>query len=64
MLMDLDKLVGHRTLLDDERELIAGKRAHTSGFALLKFYAGTGQFPARQAELDKGLEQQRNGQWR
>jgi hypothetical protein len=44
VLMDLDKLAGHQTLLDDERELIVGKRAHTSGFALLKFYAGAGRF--------------------
>jgi hypothetical protein len=41
--------------LDDERELIAGQRAHTSGFALLKFQAGAGRFPARQTELDDAL---------
>jgi len=47
VLMDLDELVGHWTLLDDERELIAGKRGPTRlGFALLlKFYARAGRFP-------------------
>jgi hypothetical protein len=45
--MDLDELVEHWTLLDDERELAAGKRGPTRlGFALLlKFYAGAGRFP-------------------
>ena len=38
--LDLDELVDHWTLLDDERVLIAGKRGPTRlGFAmLLKFY--------------------------
>ncbi len=46
--VDLDELVEHWTLLDDERELIAGKRGPTRlGFAvLLKFYARAGRFPA------------------
>ena len=36
VLMDLDKLVGHWTLLKDERELVAGKRGPTRlGLALL-----------------------------
>ena len=41
VLMDLDELVDHWTLLKDERELVAGKRGPTRlGFALLlKFYA-------------------------
>jgi hypothetical protein len=45
--MDLDELVEHWTLLDDERELAAGKRGPTRlGFALLlKFYARAGRFP-------------------
>jgi Domain of unknown function (DUF4158) len=47
VLMDLDELVDHWTLLKDERELIAGKRGPTRlGFALLlKFYARAGRFP-------------------
>ena len=45
--LDLDELVEHWTLLDDERELIAGKRGPTRlGFALLlKFYTRAGRFP-------------------
>ena len=51
--MDPDELVQHWTLLDDERELAAGKRGPTRlGFALLlKFYAGTGRFPRGRSEL-------------
>lgn len=51
--MDLDELVQHWTLLDDERELAAGKRGPTRlGFALLlKFYAGAGRFPRGRSEL-------------
>jgi hypothetical protein len=51
--MDLDELVQHWTLLDDERELAAGKRGPTRlGFALLlKFCAGTGRFPRGRSEL-------------
>ena len=51
--MDLDELVQHPTLLDDERELAAGKRGPTRlGFALLlKFYTGTGRFPRGRSEL-------------
>jgi hypothetical protein len=54
MLMDLDELVDHWTLLTDERELVAGKRGPTRlGFALLlKFYARAGRFPRGRAELD------------
>jgi len=53
-LMDLDELVEHWTLLDDERELVTGKRGPTRlGFALLlKFYAQAGRFPRGRAELD------------
>src|SRR5262249_36833965 len=45
VLMDLDELAGHWTLLTDERELVAGKRGPTRlGFALLlKFYARAGR---------------------
>jgi hypothetical protein len=51
--VDLDKLVEHWTLPDDERELVAGKRGATKlGFALiLKFYARHGRFPAGRPEL-------------
>jgi len=54
VLMDLDELVDHWTLLKDERELVAGKRGPTRlGFALLlKFYAQAGRFPRGRAELD------------
>jgi Domain of unknown function (DUF4158) len=50
----LTKLVEHWALLDDERELVAGKRGPTRlGFALLlKFYARAGRFPRGPAELD------------
>ena len=53
MLMDLDELVEHWTLLDDERDLVAGKRGPTRlGFALiLKFYSRHGRFPAGRSEL-------------
>jgi hypothetical protein len=51
--VDLDELVEHWTLLDDERELVAGKRGPTRlGFALiLKFYTRHGRFPAGRSEL-------------
>src|SRR4051794_31110240 len=51
--LDLDELVEHWTLLDDERELIAGKRGPTRlGFALLlKFYIRAGRFPRGRGEL-------------
>ena len=51
--MDLDELVVHWTVLDDERELIAGKRGPTRlGFALLlKFYTWAGRFPRGRGEL-------------
>ena len=49
----LDELVEHWTLLDDERDLIAGKRGPTRlGFALLlKFHTRHGRFPAGRSEL-------------
>jgi hypothetical protein len=51
--LDLDELVEHWTVLDDERELIAGKRGPTRlGFALLlKFYTWAGRFPRDRGEL-------------
>ncbi len=51
--MDLDELVEFWTLLDDERDLVAGKRGATRlGFALvLKFYVRHGRFPRGRAEL-------------
>jgi hypothetical protein len=50
--LDLDELVEHWTLLDDEQELIAGKRGPTRlGFALLlKFYTRAGRFPRGRGE--------------
>jgi Domain of unknown function (DUF4158) len=52
--VDLDELVEHWTLLEDQRELVAGKRGPTRlAFALLlKFYARAGRFPRGRAELD------------
>jgi hypothetical protein len=51
--LDLDELVEHWTVLEDERELIAGKRGPTRlGFALLlKFYTRAGRFPRGRGEL-------------
>lgn len=51
--LSLDELVEHWTLLDDERDLVAGKRGPTRlGFALLlKFYIRHGRFPAGRSEL-------------
>src|SRR5258708_20931144 len=51
--MDLDELVGHWPVLDDEQELAAGKRGRARrGFALLlKFYARAGRFPRGRSEL-------------
>ena len=52
-------LVEHWTLLDDEHELIAGKRGPTRlGFALLlKFYTQVGRFPRGRGELpDEAVE--------
>jgi len=51
--MDLEELVEHWILLDDERELVAGKRGATRlGFVLLlKFYIRRGRFPRGRGEL-------------
>lgn len=51
--MALDELVEHWTLLEDEQDLVAGKRGATRlGFALvLKFYIRYGRFPRGRAEL-------------
>lgn len=48
MMLGLDELVEHWTVLDDERDLIAGKRGPTRlGVALLlKFFAQYGRFPS------------------
>ncbi|WP_322770671.1 DUF4158 domain-containing protein [Frankia sp. Cr1] len=57
--LDLDELVEHWTLLDDERELIAGKRGPTRlGFAvMLKFFTRMGRFPRGRGELpDEAVE--------
>ncbi|MEU4607431.1 DUF4158 domain-containing protein [Kribbella sp. NPDC023972] len=51
--IELDELVEHWTLLDDERDLVAGKRGSTRlGFVLLlKHYTRHGLFPRGRAEL-------------
>jgi TnpA family transposase len=51
--LDLNEFIEHWTLLDDERERIAGKRGPTRlGFALLlKFYTRLGRFPRGRGEL-------------
>jgi hypothetical protein len=51
--VELDELVEHWTLLDGDRELVAGKRGATRlGFALLlKFYIRHGRFPNGPEEL-------------
>ena len=51
--VELDDLVEHWTVFDDERDLISGKRGSTRlGFALLlKFYGRWGRFPTGAAEL-------------
>jgi hypothetical protein len=51
--MHIDELVEHWTILDEERDLIAGKRDATRlGFAiLLKFYTQHGRFPRGRSEL-------------
>jgi hypothetical protein len=57
--LELDELVEHWTLLDDERELIAGKCGPDEvGLAvLLKFYTRLGRFPRGRSELpDQAME--------
>lgn len=51
--MELDELVEHWTLLDDDQALVAGKRGSTRlGFALLlTFFTRHGRFPAGPTEL-------------
>jgi TnpA family transposase len=51
--LELDELVEHWTLLDGDRELVAGKRGATRlAFALmLKFYARHGRFPDGDGDL-------------
>ncbi|MEU4508835.1 DUF4158 domain-containing protein [Nonomuraea wenchangensis] len=51
--MHINELVEHWTILDEERDLIAGKRDATRlGFAiLLKFYTQHGRFPRGRSEL-------------
>ncbi|TDE57987.1 DUF4158 domain-containing protein [Nonomuraea mesophila] len=51
--MHIDELVEHWTILDEERDLIAGKRGATRlAFAiLLKFYTQYGRFPRGRSEL-------------
>jgi hypothetical protein len=57
--MDLDELVEHWTVLDDERALVDAKYGGTRlGFALLlKYYTRYGRFPSGRAELaDAAIE--------
>ncbi|HVB46112.1 MAG TPA: DUF4158 domain-containing protein [Streptosporangiaceae bacterium] len=59
MPLGLDELVEHWTVMDDERDLIGGKRGATRlGFALLlKFYTRHGRFPSGRSELpDEAVE--------
>jgi len=51
--VDVDELVEHWTVLEDEQQLVAGKRGATRlGFALLlKFYTRSGRFPRGRSEL-------------
>ncbi|MEV0169443.1 DUF4158 domain-containing protein [Nonomuraea fuscirosea] len=51
--LHIDELVEHWTILDDERDLVAGKRGATRlAFAiLLKFYTQYGRFPRGRSEL-------------
>ena len=53
--LELDELVEHWTLLDGERELVAGKRGTTRlVFALmLKFYGRHGRFPDGDGDLPR-----------
>jgi len=51
--VEVDELVEHWTVLEDEQQLVAGKRGATKlGFALLlKFYTRSGRFPRGRSEL-------------
>jgi hypothetical protein len=55
--LDLDELVDHWTVLDDERALVDAKHGATRlGFALLlKFYTRHGRFPSGVSELPDGV---------
>jgi hypothetical protein len=55
--MHIDELVEHWTILDEERDLIAGKRDATRlGFViLLKFYTQHGRFPRGRSELPEDV---------
>lgn len=54
---DPDELIDFWTLLDEDRELLAGKRGATAlGFALLlKHYSRHGRFPRGRSELSDGV---------
>ena len=54
---DADELIDFWTLLDEDRELLAGKRgAPALGFALLlKHYSRHGRFPRSRSELSEGV---------
>lgn len=51
--VDMDQLVEHWTVLDDEQDLVTGKRGATKlGFSLLlKYYTRYGRFPRGRAEF-------------
>lgn len=55
--LDLDELVDHWTVLEDERMLVDAKHGATRlGFALLlKFYTRHGRFPAGASDLPDGV---------
>src|SRR5664279_4518416 len=55
--VDVDELIEFWTLLDEDRELLAGKRGSTAlGFALLlKHYSRYGRFPRGRGELVDGV---------
>ncbi|GAB3214239.1 hypothetical protein GCM10027294_52970 [Marinactinospora endophytica] len=51
--VNMDELVEHWTVLDDEQDLVTGKRGTTKlGFALLmKYYTRHGRFPRGRADF-------------
>jgi len=55
--VDVDELIEFWTLLDEDRELLAGKRGSTAlGFALLlKHYSRHGRFPRGRGEIVDGV---------
>ncbi|GAA3843288.1 hypothetical protein GCM10022226_77840 [Sphaerisporangium flaviroseum] len=56
--LNIDELVEHWTVLDEERDLIAGKRGATrlAFVLLLKYYTRHGRFPRRSELADEAIE--------